>query len=53
MSTPDNKYNAAKFRLIAALAEDIAEKLARSGVWPGDMEDAEVQIMKALGELAK
>lgn len=46
-----NKENAIKLRLIAAVAEDMAIKLERNGVWPGELSDAIAQIAKALGEI--
>ncbi|MBB5414047.1 hypothetical protein [Paraburkholderia atlantica] len=46
-----NKENAVKLRLIAAVAEDMANKLERNGVWPGELSDAVQQIYKALGEI--
>lgn len=47
----NDDYNAMKFRLIATLAADIAEKLARNGAWPGDVREAEQAIARALGEV--
>jgi hypothetical protein len=46
-----NKENALKLRLIAAVAEDMANKLERNGVWPGELSDAVSQIYKTLGEI--
>lgn len=47
----NDDYNAMKFRLIAALASDIAEKLARNGAWPGEVKEAELAIARALDEV--
>ncbi|WP_165979521.1 hypothetical protein [Paraburkholderia guartelaensis] len=47
MSNP----NAVKLRLIAAVAEDMANKSERNVMWPGDLQDAIAQIAKALAEI--
>jgi hypothetical protein len=43
--------NAIKLRLIAALAEDMANKLEHRQAWPGDLADAIAQIQKTLAEI--
>jgi hypothetical protein len=47
----NDDYNAMKFRLIAALAADIAEKLARNGAWPGEVTQASQAIARVLDEV--
>lgn len=47
----DNKHNALKFRLIAALAENLAEKLEHNGTWPRDVQVVAQQISVLLSEV--